>query len=100
MTEVVNTVIDMFHQLGVLSTTCNQALSDMSCHLDSPQQLPQTRLASTQPESVLTCTKYCLPVQPVVCVCVCATPVPKGVGFTVSAVMSAGGQRAFLDCAA
>ena len=36
----------------------------------------------------------------VFCVCVCATPVPKDVGLTVSAVMSAGGQRAFLDRAA
>ena len=34
------------------------------------------------------------------CVCVCATPAPKDVGFAVSAVMSAGGQRAFLDRAA
>ena len=51
MTEVANTVIEMFHQLGVLSNICKQALSDISCHLDSPQQLPPTRLANTQPES-------------------------------------------------
>ena len=29
------------------------------------------------------------------CVCVCATPVPKDVGLTISAVMSAGGQWTF-----
>ena len=69
MTEVANAVADMFHQLGVLRNTFNQAMNDMLRHFESPQQLPPTRLASTQPESVLTCTKYCLPVQPVVCVC-------------------------------
>ena len=50
MTEVANAVTDMFHQLGVLRNICNQALSDMLRHFDSPEQLPPTQLAYTQPE--------------------------------------------------
>ena len=50
MTEVANAVADMFHQLGVLRNTFNQAMNDMLRHFDSPRQLPP-QLANTQPES-------------------------------------------------
>ena len=50
MTEVANAVTDMFHQLGVLRNSFNQAMNDMLRHFESPQQLPPTQLAATQPE--------------------------------------------------
>ena len=50
MTEVANAVTDMFHQLGVLRNTFNQAMNDMLRHFESPEQLPPTQLAATQPE--------------------------------------------------
>ena len=52
MTEVANAVTDMFHQLGVLRNTFNHAMNDMLRHIESPQQLPPTQLAATQPEDV------------------------------------------------
>ena len=52
MTEVANAVTDMFHQLGVLRNTFNHAMNDMLRHFESPQQLPPTQLAATQPEDV------------------------------------------------
>ena len=52
MTEVANAVTDMFHQLGVLRNSFNQAMNDMLRHFESPQQLPPTQLAATQPEDV------------------------------------------------
>ena len=51
MTEVANAVADLFHQLGVLRTTFDQAMGDMLRHFDSPQQLPPTQPAYTQRES-------------------------------------------------
>ena len=51
MTEVGNAVTDLFQQLGVLRTTFNQAMGDVLRHFDSPQQLPPTQPAYTQPES-------------------------------------------------
>ena len=51
MTEVANAVADMFHQLGVLRNTFNQAMNDMLRHFESPQQLPPTQLATTQSEN-------------------------------------------------
>ena len=51
MTEVANAVTDMFHQLGVLRSTMNQAMNDMLRHFDSPAQLPPTQLANTQPDN-------------------------------------------------
>ena len=50
MTEVANAVTDMFHQLGVLRSTFNQAMNDMLRPFESPQQLPPTQLAATQSE--------------------------------------------------
>ena len=51
MTKVANAVTDLFHQLGVFRNTFNQAMSGMLRHFGSPQQLPPTQLANTQPES-------------------------------------------------
>ena len=50
MMEVANAVADMFHQLGVLRNTFNQAMNDMLRHFESPQQLPPTQLVTTQSE--------------------------------------------------
>ena len=47
-------VRDLFHQLGVLCATCNQAMSDMFRHFDNFQQLPPTQLTNSQSGSVLT----------------------------------------------
>ena len=77
---------DLFHQLGVLCTTCNQAMGDMLRHFDSLQQLPPTQLTNLRSGSALTSTYRFSRL------CVCVTPVPKDVGLTISAVMSAGGQ--------
>ena len=87
-------VRDLFHQLGALCTTCNQAMSDMFRHFDNLQQLPPTQPTNSQSGSALTSAYRFNRL------CVCANPVPKDVGPTISAVMSAGGQRAFLDRAA
>ena len=41
MTEVANAVTDMFHQLGVLRSTFNQAMNDMFRHLKVPSSCLQ-----------------------------------------------------------
>ena len=41
MTEVANAVTDMFHQLGVLRNTFNQAMNDMLRHLKAPSSCRQ-----------------------------------------------------------
>ena len=51
MTEVAAAVADMFHQLGVLRSTMNQAMNHLLRHFESPARLPPTQLATTQPDS-------------------------------------------------
>ena len=58
---------DLFHQQGVLCTTCNQAMSDMLRHFDSLQQLPPTQPTNSQSGSALTSTYRFNRL----CVCVC-----------------------------
>lgn len=50
VTEIANTIAELFHQVSTIRQTVNQTMSDVLRHVDSPPVLPPTQLAATQPE--------------------------------------------------
>ena len=53
ITEIANTIAELFRQINTIKQTVQQSMNDVLRHFDTPAALPPTPIAATQPESHL-----------------------------------------------